>query len=119
MLSGNLFASPPTYFALFRFVFLQSPKLFQFQTRNPLAPAKEGDNETDAASSSSGSDEDFSDEDEDGGRPVSVNEIRLEAAAMIRPKSASASHNISPKAMRTMTPPDAATTNTNTRNTII
>lgn len=96
-----------------------SPKLFQLQTRNPLAPAKEGENETDAASSSSGSDEDFSDEDEDGGRPVSVNDMRLEAAAMIRPKSASASHSISPKAMRTMTPPDAATININTRNTII
>lgn len=74
-------------------------------------------------SSSSESDEDSSDEDEDGGRPVSVHDIRLEAAAMIRPKSATgASQNVGPSAMRSMTPtgaPAGAPPNPNTRNTII
>ena len=76
-------------------------------------------------SSSSLSDEDSSDEDEDGGRPVSVHDIRLEAAAaaMIRPKSAGgASQNVGPSAVRSMTPTDApagAPPNPNTRNTII
>jgi len=71
-------------------------------------------------SRSSESDEDSSDEDEDGGRPVSVNDIRLQAAAMIRrPKSAGgASQNVGPS----MTPtgaPAGAPPNPNTRNTII
>ena len=78
-------------------------------------------------SSSSLSDEDSSDEDEDGGRPVSVHDIRLEAAAaaaaMTRPKSAGgASQNVGPSAVRSMTPTDApagAPPNPNTRNTII
>ena len=66
-------------------------------------------------------------EHDDGGRPVSVHDIRLEAAAaaaaMIRPKSAGgASQNVGPSAMRSMTPTDAtpgAPPNPNTRNTII
>jgi len=69
----------------------QSPKLFQLQARTPLAPAKEGDEEMDPSISES--DEDSSDEDEDGGRPVPVQNMRLEAARLIRPKSASASQN--------------------------
>jgi len=74
-------------------------------------------------SNSSESDEDSSDEDEDGGRPVSVNDIRLEAARMIRrPKSAGgASQNVGSSAMRSMTPTGApvGAPNPNTRNTII
>ena len=67
-------------------------------------------------SSSSESDEDSSDEDEDGGRPVSVNDIRLQAAAMIRrPKSAGgASQNVGPTGAPARAPP-----NPNARNTII
>ena len=99
---------------------LQSPKLFQLQARTPFASTEEGDNESDASSSES--DEDSSDEDEDGGRPVSVQDIWLEAAALVRPKSASgASQSIGLKAMRSMTPPGAAGAppNPKTRNTII
>lgn len=69
---------------------------------------------------SSESDEDSSDEDEDGGRPVSVHDIRLEAAALIRPKSANGvSQNVGPKAMRSMTPTAGSPLNPNTRKTII
>ena len=99
---------------------LQSPKLFQLQARTPFASTEEGDNESDTCSSES--DEDSSDEDEDGGRPVSVQDIWLEAAALVRPKSANgASQSVGLKAMRSMTPPGAAGAppNPKTRNTII